>query len=131
MKVINNGQYKHGRSVSPTRSDDGGLWLCYQGGVKDYLDAKETEMRARNSLLQALNTIERAKADQVTAIAKIKTERKFLNGERIVKPPICDSDAVIARLILDTADGIDHGLYEFITEPKKRLRRHIYTRRTK
>lgn len=102
-----------------------------RGGVKDYLDAKETEMRARNSLLQALNTIERAKADQVTAIAKIKTERKFLNGERIVKPPICDSDAVIARLILDTADGIDHGLYEFITEPKKRLRRHIYTRRTK
>lgn len=101
------------------------------GGVKDYLDAKETEMRARNSLLQALNTIERAKADQVTAIAKIKTERKFLNGERIVKPPICDSDAVIARLVLDTADGIDHGLYEYITEPKKRLHRHIYTRRNK
>ena len=102
-----------------------------RGGVKDYLDAKETEMRARNSLLQALNTIERAKADQVTAIAKIKTERKFLNGERIVKPPICDSDAVIARLVLDTADGIDHGLYEYITEPKKRLHRHIYTRRNK
>lgn len=102
-----------------------------RGGVRDYLNAKEAELRARNNLMQSINMIERAKADQITAIAKIKTEQTFLNGERIVKPPICDSDAVIARLILDTADGIDHGLYEFITEPKKRLRRHIYTRRTK
>lgn len=124
------GQYKYGRSVSPTRSDDGGLWLCYQGGVKDYLDAKETEMRARNSLLRALNTIERAKADQVTAIAKIKTEQKFLDGKCVVKPLIYDSDAVIARLILDTADGIDRDLYKYITEPKKRLYKHIYKRRT-
>ena len=105
--------------------------LLSGGGVRDYLNAKETELRARNNLLQSINMIERAKADQITAIEKIKTEQKFLNGERIVKPPICDSDAVIARLILDTADGIDHSLYEFITEPKKRLRRHIYTRRTK